>query len=249
VAAAAGGGPAFTGAGRPPGGLSAGGPPAGRALPADGGLAARGTRSGSGTSHAISVITGPAATVELQAAPGQVTIVGSATGVLTLTGKMQWTGRAPIATARLDRIAGVLRLSYRCAAASPCTGNYRLVVPWRTAIALREPSGHVVISGLDGPLRITARHVDISATGLRSPSLRAAITSGHMSASFASAPRHIAVALTSAQATLRLPASAAYAISEQVTAGYVHAGIPQDASAARTIAVRINSGELELLSR
>jgi hypothetical protein len=219
------------------------------ALPADGGLAARGTRSGSGTSHPISFITGPAATVDLRAAPGQVTIVGSATGVVTLTGKMQWTGRAPIATARLDRIAGVLRLSYRCAAVSPCTGNYRLVVPWRTAIALREPSGHVVISGLDGPLRITARHVDISATGLRSPSLRAAIASGHMSASFASAPRHVAVALTSAQATLRLPTSAAYAISEQVTAGYVHAGIPQHASAAHSIEVRIDSGELELLPR
>jgi hypothetical protein len=219
------------------------------AAAAGGGLAARGTRSGSGTSHAISVITGPAATVELQAAPGQVTIVGSDTGVVTLTGKMNWAGRAPVGTARLDRIAGVLRLSYRCAAASPCTGNYRLAVPWRTAVVLREPSGHVVISGLAGPLRITARHVDISATGLRSPSLRAAITSGHMSATFAAAPRHIAIALISAQATLRLPPSAGYAIRAEVTAGYVHTGIPQNDSAARTIAVRIDSGELELLSR
>jgi len=251
VAAAAGGGPALTGAGRLAGGsLSAGGrPPASRSLPADGGLAARGTRSGSGTWHAISVITGPAATVELQAAPGQVTIVGSDTGVVTLTGKMNWAGHAPVAVARLDRIAGVLRLSYRCAAASPCTGNYRLAVPWRTAVMLREPSGHVVISGLAGPLRITARHVDISATGLRSPSLRAVITSGHLSATFAAAPRRIAIALISAQATFRLPPSAGYAISQQVTAGYVHVAIPQDASAARTIAVRIDSGELELLSR
>jgi hypothetical protein len=239
VAAAAGGGPGLTG----------GGSPAGRALPADGGLAARGTQSGSGTSHAISVITGPAATVELQAAPGQVTIVGSDTGVVTLTGQMNWTGHAPVAVARLDRVAGLLRLSYRCAAASPCTGNYRLAVPWRTAVMLREPSGHVVISGLAGPLRITASHVDISATGLRSPSLRAAITSGHLSATFAAAPRHIAVTLTSAQATLRLPPSAGYAIRARVTAGYMHVGIPRNDSAARTIAVRIDSGELELLTR
>jgi hypothetical protein len=91
--------------------------------------------------------------------------------------------------------------------------------------------------------------VDISATGLRSPSLRAAITSGHLSATFAAAPRHIAIALISAQATLRLPPAAGYAIRAQVTAGYMHTGIPQNDSAARTIAVRIDSGELELLSR
>ena len=132
--------------------------------------------------------------------------------MVTLTGQMNWAGRAPVAVARLDRMAGLLRLSYRCATASPCTGNYRLAVPWRTAVMLREPSGHVVISGLAGPLSITASQVDISATGLRSPSLRAAITSGHLSATFAAAPRHIAVSLVSAQATLRLPRSAGYAI-------------------------------------
>jgi hypothetical protein len=211
--------------------------------------AGSGNLSGGGASHAVSVIARPAATVELLAAPGQVTIDGSAAGAVTLTGELHWSGHAPIATTRLNRIAGVLLLSYRCAAASPCTGNYRLVVPWRTAVVLRQPSGHVIISHLDGPLRITARSADISATGLRSESLRAAITSGHMSATFVTAPRHVALTLISAQATLRLPASAHYAISEQVTAGYVHAGIPQAARAAHTIAVRIDSGELELLSR
>jgi hypothetical protein len=199
-------------------------------------------------SHVISVVSGPAATVELSAAPGQVTIVGSATGLVRLTGQLHWTGHAPIAATRLNRVAGVLQLSYRCAAASPCSGSYLLVVPWRTAVVLRQPSGHVVISDLAGPLRITAHSVDISATGLRTPSLEVAISSGHMSAAFAAPPRHIAISLTSAQATFRLPASTGYAISSQVAAGYVNIGIPQVASAAHTIAIRIHSGELELLS-
>lgn len=208
-----------------------------------------GSLSGGGASHAVSVIARPAATVELLAAPGQVTIDGSAAGAVTLTGELHWSGHAPIATTRLNRIAGVLLLSYRCAAASPCTGNYRLVVPWRTAVVLRQPSGHVIISHLDGPLRITARSADISATGLRSESLRAAITSGHMSATFVTAPRHVALTLISAQATLRLPANADYAVRRDVTAGYVHVGIPQYAGASRTISARIDSGELELLPR
>jgi hypothetical protein len=196
----------------------------------------------------VSVISWPAARVGLRAVPGQVTIVGSTTGVVTLTGKLHWTGQAPTVRSRLDRVTGVLSLSYRCAAASPCAGSYLLVVPWRTAVVLRQPSGHVVISDLAGPLRITAHSVDISATGLRTPSLEVAISSGHMSATFATPPRHIAISLTSAQATFRLPASTGYAISSQVTAGYVNIGIPQVPSAAHTIAIRIDSGELDLLS-
>jgi hypothetical protein len=57
------------------------------------------------------------------------------------------------------------------------------------------------------------------------------------------------VTLISAQATLRLPANADYAVRSDVTAGYVHVGIPQYAGASRTISARIDSGELELLPR
>jgi hypothetical protein len=90
--------------------------------------------------------------------------------------------------------------------------------------------------------------VDVSAAGLRSPSLTANITSGHLSAAFASPPRRVNVTLISAQATLHLPARATYRLSQQVTSGYVHAGVPQASDSPRTIAVRIDSGELELLS-
>jgi hypothetical protein len=249
LAAATGRGTLATG-GRTPGSGLTTGSVLSADVPANGGVSPHGVATpGGGTSHAISLLAGPAATIELRAAPGQVTIVGSATGVVRLTGKMQWTGHAPITSARLNRVDGVLRLSYRCAAGSPCTGDYRLVIPWRTAITLNEPSGRIVISDLAGPARITAHHVDISATGLRTPSLRVAIISGHMSATFDAAPRRVAITLVSAQATLRLPAGTGYAVDSQVTAGYVHVGIPQDASAARNIEVRIDSGELELLSR
>jgi hypothetical protein len=217
-------------------------------IPAAGGTPAGDRRPATVTmTHPVSVVAGPAATVELQAAQGQLTIVGSATGLVTLTGELHWTGHAPIASTRLNRVAGILRLSYRCAAASPCGGNYRLVVPRRTAVVVHEPSGHVIITGLAGPLRITARSVDVSATGLRSPSLAARITSGRLSAVFDAAPRRVSITLLSAQATLRLPPGAAYAIRQRVTSGYVDVGIPRAAGATRTITARINTGELELL--
>ena len=74
------------------------------------------------------------------------------------------------------------------------------------------------------------------------------ITSGHMSAAFETAPRNVSVTLTSAQATVRMPGSVSYAISSQVTSGYVQVAVPQSAAAARTVMARIDSGELELLS-
>jgi len=200
-----------------------------------------------GTSRTVSVTASAVGTVDLQGVPGRLTIVGTNTGRVELTGQLHWTGHAPIATTRLDQAARVLHLSYRCAAASPCTEDYRLTVPGRTATILRQPSGHVVLSGLAGPLSITAGSVDISATGLRSPAVAAAIISGHLSASFDAAPRHVSIALTAAQATVRLPGSVRYVVSSQVIRGYVHVGIPQAGRAIRSVTVHVSSGELELL--
>ena len=199
-----------------------------------------------GTTRAVSVTAGPVGTVDLQGAPGQVTIVAAAGGRVRLTGQLHWTGQAPVTVARVGR-GHVLWLDYRCAAASPCTENYRLVVPRRTAVVLRQSSGHVIISGLAGALRITAASADVRAAGLRCPALVAAITSGHLSATFDAAPRRVSITLTSAQATVRMPASASYTVSSQVTSGYVHVGIPQASGTARTVTAHIDSGELELL--
>jgi Putative adhesin len=209
---------------------------------------ARGSSHGpDGMTRAVSVTAGSVRTVDLEAVPGQLTIVGVAGDRVTLTGQLDWTGHAPVATSQVVR-THLLRLSYRCAQASPCTANWRLAVPRRTAIDLRQPAGHVVISGLAGPLQITAESVDVSATGLSSPRLQAAITSGHLDAAFDTPPGQVNVDLTSAQATLSLPGTAAYAVSTQVTAGYVHVGIPEAEGAAHTVTARVVSGELELLT-
>jgi hypothetical protein len=195
----------------------------------------------------VSVSADSVRTVELQGPPGHLRIDAVRTSRVTLAGPVHWTGRSGVIVTGPRLAGGVLHLAYRCAAHSPCTGRLRLVVPQRCGLVLRQPSGHVTVSGLAGPLWISARSVDVSAAGLRSPSLAATITSGHLSAAFASPPRRVNVTLISAQATLHLPARAAYRLSQQVTSGYVHAGIPQAGDAGRTITARIDNGELELL--
>ena len=212
---------------------------------------AGGTGSPAGT-RAVSVTAGPAGTVDLESVPGQLTITGSATGQIRLTGQLHWSGHAPYASARTTATAApagrTLHLDYVCAAGSPCTEDYRLSLPAGTAVVLSQPSGHVIVDGLAGPLTITAASVDVSASGLRSPSLDASITSGHVSAAFTRAPRRVSLALTSAQATVWLPgASPGYQVSQQVVSGYVHVGVAQAASSPYQVRARITSGELELL--
>ena len=209
--------------------------------------AVHGGNHDTGGTSTVSVSAGSVRTVELQAVPGQLAIVGSATGRIALTGHLDWRGHAPAGSDRLIN-AHLLRLRYRCATASPCTADWRLVVPRHTAVVLSQPSGHVIVSGLAGPLRITAASVDVSATRLSSPSLQAAITSGHLSATFAAAPQQVSIDLVSSQATLSLPGSVGYAVSDQVTSGYVHVGIPVINGAAHTVTAHVLSGELDLLA-
>ncbi len=209
--------------------------------------AARDRAQGPSATRMVSVSADSVRTVELQGPPGKLTVDAVRTSRVTLAGPVHWTGRSGVLVTGPRLAAGVLHLAYRCAAHSPCTGRLRLVVPQRCGIMLRQPSGHVTVSGLAGPLWISARSVDVSAAGLRSSSLTANITSGHLSAAFASPPRRVNVTLISAQATLHLPARATYRLSQQVTSGYVHAGVSQASDSPRTIAVRIDSGELELL--
>ncbi len=211
--------------------------------------AARNRGQGPSDTRTVSVAADSVRTVDLDGPPGQLNIAAVRTSRVTLSGPVHWTGHVAVIVTGPRVVHGVLHLAYRCAAHSPCTGRLRLVVPRHCGIVLAQPSGHVTVFGLAAPLRISARSVDISAAGLRSPSLVASITSGHLSAWFVSPPGQVSLTLVSAQATLHLPASAPYRLSQQVTSGYVHAGIPQASTATRTITARIDSGELELLSR
>ena len=215
-----------------------------------GGAASAGSN---GPTRAVSVAAGPVATVDFQSVPGQLTIVGSSGSSgssgsqVRLTGHLDWHSHAAAATETARTAGNVLYLTARCARRSPCTENYRLTVPAHTAVVLDQPSGHVTVSGLDSALRVTATSADISATGLRSPSLDATITSTHLSASFTGPARQIGLTLKSAQATIRLPGAARYLVSQQVTWGYIKVGIPQSASSSRHIEARLISSELELL--
>ena len=187
------------------------------------------------------------ASIDFQGAAGKLVIAGAGSRQVTLTGKLSGNGGAPSVETRFDRATGALTVSIRCPASAQCTQDLRLAVPGDADTTVRQAGGQVLVTGLAGPLCITAVNTAVSASGLRSPRLTAVITNGRLSAAFSTPPRQVGISLASAQATIRLPASAAYRVIRDVTSGYVKAAIPQASGAARTVTARIRSGELELL--
>jgi hypothetical protein len=219
--------------------LMAGGPGAA-------GMAERGVDPGPATR--VVQVAGSAGAVDLQGVPGQLVIVGTDSGEVTLTGQVQGTNVAPVVMSRIDRAADVLVMSIRCASAAPCTQNLRLAVPGATSVDVRQSSGQIAVSGLAGALRVTGDHVNVGADGLRSPSLTAVITDGRLRADFAVPPGQVSITLAFAQATLLLPGHVAYRVDQQVASGFIHATIPEDGGATRTVTARLRSGELDLLA-
>ena len=195
----------------------------------------------------VSVSAAAAGTVYLQAPPGLLIVTGVPGGPARLTGQLHWSGRAPAARVTAGQAGHVLRLSYRCAAASPCTGNLRLTVPGQARLVLVLPAGRMVLSGLTGPVSITAANVSVRADGLRSPAFTAVIRSGQLAAGFAGPPRRVQVTLASAQATLRLPGGVGYAVSTQVSSGSVTVGVPRSAGSAYRVSARLDMAQLQLL--
>ena len=211
--------------------------------------AARDRGQGPSATRVVSVAADSVRTVDLQAPPGQLSIDAARTGRVTLSGPVHWTGPSAVIVDGPRLTDGVLHLAYRCAAHSPCTGRLRLVVPQHCGIALRQPSGHVTVTGLAGPLRISVRSVDISAAGLRSPQpdgvdhlgpperlVRVPARPGQPRARLRAGHRAPAVGC-------RLPGQPAGHL------GIRQGGHPQASDAGRTITARVDSGELELLSR
>jgi hypothetical protein len=205
------------------------------------------TAQASRDTRQVSVTAAQATTVIFQGVPGTLSVVGADTTRVSLTGQLHWTGRAPVATTQLGQDTHVLMLAYQCAPASPCTEDYRLVVPVSDAIVLRQSSARLTLSALAGPVSVTAASVQVVATGLRAPALVATITSGTLSASFDAAPSLVSVTLTSAQGTLRLPADTTYQVSQQVADGNVTIDVPQAGNATHQVTARVTSGGLQLL--
>ena len=195
-------------------------------------------------------VTAPATSaVDFFGAPGQLTVIGTQSSQVVLTGQLTGAaGTLHVTTSHAPN--GTLVLTVTCASTvavnGSCNGVLQLAVPAQTALWFSQPGGSVKVSGLSGPLSFTGHGTDVTATGLTSPSLTAALTTGQLDATFTVPPSQVTVTLTSSTATLSLPASVPYRVINNGPPSSVNATVAQSATANHVVTANINSGELAL---
>lgn len=202
-------------------------------------------------------------TVELDGFNGKLTIgLGSATQVTVTSSAAGPNAAAPYF--RLDAPAHTLVLACSgrhgtgaaagssgsaSAAAVACpAADYGVSVPAGMGVKLDELSGQASLTGLSGPVSITATSADTTAQGLRTAEFTAAVTSGTLDASFATAPAHVAVSATSAHATLRLPGTVHYDVAQQAVSADIEVGVPESDTSPYEVQAVATSGEISLLT-
>jgi hypothetical protein len=188
----------------------------------------------SGGSRTASYAAAGVTSVDLDGFNGRLTIgVGDGSHITATAGPADGHDVSGLAF-RLDASTHVLTLACsspdtNIAIACPAS-DYSVLVPPHVGVSLHELSGQANLSGLSGPVSITA------------------ITSGTLTATFASAPARVSVSVTSAQATLHLPAAATYDVRQRTVSGDVEVHVPQSAASPHTIEATATSGEVSLLA-
>ncbi|HEX4787502.1 MAG TPA: hypothetical protein VH372_03510 [Actinospica sp.] len=152
---------------------------------------------------------------------------------------------APSPVFRLNDSTHVLTLTCEGYASCPAT-DYSVVVPEHVGVTLHELSGQATLTGLSGPVDISASSANTTVEGLRSADFTAVITSGTLTATFAQAPAEVNVSVTSAQASLHLPGTTDYNVIQQAVSGNIQDALPQSAVAAHTVRATATSGEINL---
>jgi len=200
-------------------------------------------------SHAVAGVQ----SVDLEGINGRVTVAVGDESKITASAQPVDGHGAPNLDLRMNAATGHLSLTCSGPGVAPGTvacpaTTYSILVPPRVAVSLREDSGQATLVGLSGPITITASSADTTAQALRTNDFTASIISGTLNATFASAPARIAVTVTSAQATLRLPGTTAYDVQQHAISADIQVGVPQSATSTHTIQATATSGEISLVA-
>ncbi|WP_327289258.1 hypothetical protein [Streptomyces sp. NBC_01198] len=195
------------------------------------------------------LVMGDADTVVLDGVSGRIS-VSADTATHTASGVFRGSDGKGLRVRTRD--AGHGAVAVECAddagLAVPCAGDLSLRLPARTGLRLRQTSGETDLSGIGGPLEVTAASDRLTAVALHSASASLHVTSGSADVGFSGAPGALSVQATSASMTVRLPGgSTGYAVTSAVTSADVSVQVPRDDAAAHRVSLQVVSSSLALL--
>jgi hypothetical protein len=197
-------------------------------------------------------------------AGGFVTIEAGQDGRVTVTSALQWLLGRPTVTQSWH--GGVLHVLATCPRLDPfedCQASVIISVPAGTAVSAQAGAGSVVVTGLSGPLHLSATSglvrvsnvsgpLWLSATsgfvvgrvGLYAPVVDASVTTGDIALSLDAGPRLLTVGVGSGHADIMLPRGSRYRLAGSYGPGVLQVapGL-SDASSGRLLTVTLGTGE------
>lgn len=178
---------------------------------------------------------------------GSATFDAGPAGQVAVDRIVTWSYPPPAVEERWD--GDVLYVRFACTSdfrLPGCAATYVLQVPTGVTVDAVTRGGDLTVHDLSGDLTLSANAGDVTATGVRSSTVRATGDSGRLSLRFAVAPATVRATTSSGDAIITLPGSDPYAVTAVTAAGQATVGVHQDPSAPRSIVAHSQSGDVRI---
>jgi len=208
------------------------------------------------------VLTGSIQQLTVESANGDVTILPSVDGRISVDGRAEGTLHAP--APKIEVNGSEVWVSANCPVwgFGECRSEVIVHVPAETSVVvdsgsgdivasdltgggeLRTSSGDVVVDGSSGGLALESASGDVLARGLRSSMVKAKTASGDVDLRFSAAPKAAEAITASGDARILVPpGTEAYNVDVDTDSGETDTGVRQDSDSTRFLRAETNSGD------
>lgn len=194
-------------------------------------------------------VTAPVHELVVAAAAGDVKVVATDAGRVTVSRTTHWVTSEPKTSQATS--GGVLRLADDCGGWTPlrCETSYRIEVPRGLAVDVHADSGDVDVRGVTGAVRLSSDSGDVSGRGLAGARVRATSDSGDVHLGLVSSPSSTEAQTDSGDVDVELPRGE-YALDANTDSGdtSVH-GIVRYDRADHVVRAHSDSGDVTVGAR
>jgi hypothetical protein len=181
-------------------------------------------------------------------------VVDDEIGNVTITGRNQpgvqviafatYSTTAPDITRTIS--GGTLTLGYTCPAQTPCRVTFDIGVPSGIAVSAATNTGSIWLNGLAGTATAKVGAGYIFATGLTAQTASFSTDAGGITAAFSSPPVDVTATTVLGTIEIQVPVTVTYRMITNIVGGNVTVSVPQSTTAARTITVGTNLGNVHV---
>lgn len=200
---------------------------------------------GRSTRHVQQTYTG-VRSVDVQVAAESVDVQASPDDVTRLDRSVSWSFRQPNLSQRQDGDQLVVRSSCTFVFGG-CSGRLRLEVPDGVAVRVHSSAGAVRASDVSGDLDLSTSAGSVTATGVRSSTVRASSSAGSVRVDLAVEPQQVTASSSAGSVQVLVPqGSASYRVNADTSAGSESVDVRTDPASDRVIQVHSSAGSVRV---